>query len=313
MRLTMTLNVMRHSHPLAVWALSLLFAAGSAASADQSETVVVAERPRLALYAEDVTIDGVARPDLARALTDSLSAGLLKRGQVRVFSLESAAGRDATGMLASPIASTAERVNRLLDEGLDYVMTYNVLGIGNQHLMSVKKMRARTHEVLEAHQFTSVGHETGLFKLIPTVLERVDPRPSSRSVFPRTQSPATLAPAPMSQFVVVPIPEAYDPWKENVPPVYDLSSVRKALVYRQLGTVNYIDNNWKFCIIRPADGTQFEENDPLHILWDEGDVYAALRVCAIDRGAVVADMGHTPDHHPLFQGDKVFGWAPPLQ
>ncbi|MEQ1751303.1 MAG: hypothetical protein ABL974_17905 [Prosthecobacter sp.] len=304
---------MRYSSSIVVCAALLLFAAGSSASADQSETVASAERPRLALYAEDVTMDGQPRPDLARALTDSLSAGLLKRGQVRVFSLESAAGRDATGMIASPAASTAARVNRLLDDGLDYVMTFNVLGIGSECLLSVKKMRARTHEVMEAHQFTSYGHEAGLFKIIGTVLERVDPRPAGKPIFPRTQSPAALAPAPMSEFVAVPKAAAYDPWRENVPPVHDLTHVRKALVYRELGTVKYINPTWKFCVIRPAEGTQFEENDPLHILWDEGDVYAALRVCAIERGGVVADMGKTPDHHPLFQGDKVFGWAPPLR
>jgi hypothetical protein len=308
------LNDMRFRTTLAAWAFSFNIAVSASSYADQPEVVATAERPRLALYAEDVTIDGHPRPDLARALADSLSTSLLKRGQVRVFSLESAAGRDATGMLASPAASTEARVNRLLDEGLDYVMTFNVLGLGNECLMSVKKMRARTHEVVEAHQFTSYGKEAGLFKLISTIVERVDPRPVGREkIFPRTQSPAALAPAPMSQFVVVPKPEAYDPWKQNVPPVYDLTSVRKALVYRQLGTVNYIDNTWKFCIIRPVDGTKFEEQDPLHILWDEGDVYAALRVCAIERGGVVADMGKTPDHHPLFRGDKVFGWAPPLR
>jgi hypothetical protein len=41
-------------------------------------------------------------------------------------------------------------------------------------------------------------------------------------------------------------------------------------------------------------------------------VYAHLRVSAVERGGVVLDMGHTPDHHPIFRGDKVYGWAPPL-
>jgi hypothetical protein len=103
------------------------------------------------LYAEDVTIDGLPRPDLARALSDSLRTGRLKYGQVLVFSLDSAAGRDATGMLVSPASSTAHQVNNLLDDGLDYVRTFHVLGIS-----------ARTDEVIEAHQFTSVGRETGL-------------------------------------------------------------------------------------------------------------------------------------------------------
>ena len=76
--------------------------------------------------------------------------------------------------------------------------------------------------------------------------------------------------------------------------------------------MNYINNTWKFLIIDPVRGTRFSEQDPMHILWDEGDVYAHLRVSAVEQGGVVLDMGHTPDHHPVFKGDKVFGWAPPL-
>jgi hypothetical protein len=86
--------------------------------------------------------------------------------------------------------------------------------------------------------------------------------------------------------------------------------VPKALVYRHLGTVNYINPTWKFCIIDPVRGYRFHEQDPMHILWDEGDVYAHLRVSAVERGGVVLDMGRTPDHHPIFKGDKVYGWAP---
>ena len=303
---------MRRNHLLALSALSLFPSA--AAFADQAETVVLAERPKLALYAEDVTIDGQPRPDLARALSDSMSAGLLKRGQVRVFSLEGASGMNTSGMLASHASSTATRLNQLMEDGLDYLITFNVIGMNSECVMSVKKMRAKTHEVVDAHQFTSVGRETGLIKLMAAVIEKVDPTPYGKSkVFPRSQSPASLMPSPPTRLVFAQEPAAYDPWKQNVPPVYDLSSVRKALVYRQLGTVNYINNSWKFCIIRPTPGTHLTENDPLHILWDEGDVYAALRVCAVERGGVVADMGHTPNHHPLFSGDKVFGWAPPLR
>jgi len=303
---------MRRTFPLAA-ALALLCAVTAVVSAAEQETVILAERPKLALYAEDVTIDGTPRPDLARALSDTLSAGLLKRGQVRVFSLESAAGRDATGMLASPASSSATRVNRLLDRDLDYLLTFNVLGVGTEYLLTVKKMRAQTHEVVEAHQFTTVGRESGLFRLMGTVLERVDPRPLHlRHTFPRTQSPATLAHSPRAVLVTVPRESvAYDPWKENVKPEYDLTNVPKALVYRHLGNVNYINNTWKFVIIRPVSGVHLQDNDALHVLWDEGDVYAALRVCAVERGGIVADMGRTPDHHPLFAGDKVFGWAPP--
>lgn len=311
--------------------LGAMFAWLSVSSVVSGDDAIVslAERPRLALYAEDVTIDGQPRPELARALTDSLSTALLRRGQVRLFSLESAATRDATGVLASASPDvSAQRLNRLIDDGLDYILTFNVVGIGGHHLMSVKKMRARTHEVVEASQYNCVGRETGLFKLVAQVLESVDPLPSGRrGVFPRSQSPAQyqIAPQPVSPPIVIakalpagrpviaPAAPEYDPWKQNLAQPYDLSRVPKALIYRHLGTVNYINSTWKFCIIDPVRGSRFNEQDPMHILWDEGDVYANLHVSAVERGGVVLDMGHTPDHHPIFKGDKVYGWAPPLQ
>jgi hypothetical protein len=51
-----------------------------------------------------------------------------------------------------------------------------------------------------------------------------------------------------------------------VPPIDDLCRMRKALVYRQMGTVNDINHLWKFCIIRPTKDTALTENDNLHIL-----------------------------------------------
>lgn len=296
--------------------------------ADAAETVAAAERPRVALYAEEVTVDGKPRPDLARALADNLGTALLRRGQVRLFSLESAATQDATGMLASANpAASALRLNRLIDQGLDYVVTFSLIGINGHHVMTVKKLRARTHEVLESRQFTCIGRETGAMKLTAQILEAVDPVPHGRSrIFPRSQSPAEYmaSPQPVSPPIVIAraLPPgrpvvgsehaSYDPWKQNLAQPYDLSRVPKALVYRHLGTINHVDTTWRFCIIDPVRGTVFHDRDPMHILWEEGDVYASLRVCAVERSGVVLDLGHTPGHHPVFKGDKVYGWAPPL-
>jgi hypothetical protein len=47
--------------------------------------------------------------------------------------------------------------------------------------MTVKKLRAKTHEVLESRQLTTVGHETGPMRLTAQILEIVDPTPYGRS------------------------------------------------------------------------------------------------------------------------------------
>lgn len=308
--------------------LGILAAWVMPAGADSTETVTRADRPRLALYAEEFTIDGKARPDLARAVTESLTTALLRRGQVRLFNLESAALQDAAGTLAaaSPMTAAA-RLDRMMSGGLDYVVTYSVIGIRHRQVLSLKKMRASTHEIVLSRQFTHTGEPTGVLTLLSGVMDELDPLASGRrGVFPRSQSPAMYLPdprpptppvvvaraLPAGRSVVMDHEPAYDPWTQNLHPPYDLARVPKALVYRHLGTVHHIDNTWKFCIINPVGGTRYVEQDPMHILWEEGDVYAPLRVSAVERGAVVLDMGRTPDHHPIFVDDKVYGWAPPL-
>ncbi|MCA1963008.1 MAG: hypothetical protein LDL31_03565 [Prosthecobacter sp.] len=301
----------------------------SSCLAGGAETVAQADRPRLALYAEEFTLDGKARPDLARAVTEALTRAFLQRGQVRLFNLESAALQDAAGTLAATSAVTAaRRVDHLMTRGLDYVLTYSVVGIRQRHVLTVKKMRASTHEILLSRQFTHVGEPTGVLTLMARVLDEFDPVTTGRpGVFPRSQSPAMYLPEPTPPSppivvaralpaghpVIMDHEPAYDPWAQNLHPPYDLSRVPKALVYRHLGTVHHIDYQWKFCIINPVGGTRFQEQDPMHILWEEGDVYAPLRVSSVERGGVVLDMGRTPDHHPIFIGDKVYGWAPPLR
>ena len=67
-------------------ALSCAFWVGKT-RAEGDWSVKSAQKPKVAIYAEDVTVDGERRPDLGRALADSLSTNLLRRGQMRVFNL----------------------------------------------------------------------------------------------------------------------------------------------------------------------------------------------------------------------------------
>jgi hypothetical protein len=92
----------------------------------------------------------------------------------------------------------------------------------------------------------------------------------------------------------------------------DLANVPKALTYQEVGSIAHINDFWKFAIVRPNNGVLLKENDPLHVLYDEGDVYANLRVGNVERAGAVADYGGlTPAYKPLYRGDKVYGWATP--
>ena len=288
-----------------------------------SETVVMAERPKLAIYSEDVTVDGVSRPEIGRAVADSLAANLLKRGQVRVFNLESAAAASQSGMLTSRSPSSASPMNRLLDRDLDYLVTFSVLSNTSSHLVTVKKMRAQSHEIVEAHQFTAFGGIEQIFGMMPSITEKLDPMPYvRRTSFPITQSPSELRPE-LVQVQRPAIPVRHEPRRlhpvvveasrdEPVISASDLRNVPKALVYRRIGSIQLINPIWKFCIIRPEGKIRVGNDHPLHVLYEDGrgDVYGDLRVSALDGGRIVADFSQTPPHHPLFNGDEVYGWAP---
>lgn len=287
-------------------------------------SVKSAEKPKVAIYAEDVTVDGDRRPDLGRALADSLSTNLLRRGQMRVFNLTTEETATGTQTLRSPSeAGVNHQGPTALDKDVDYLLTFNLFSNANEHRLTVKKTRVATSELIDSYQFFAHGRMSDVFSLVGKVADRVDPLPV-RHVFPRTQSPAAILAArpdpfpPQRSFwagdYANPASPAYDPWRANLAAEYDLAKVPKALVYRELGSIEHIDNTWKFTIVSPVKGVELRANDPLHVLYDEGDVYANLRVGTVEREGAVADFGgRTPEHHPLFKGDKVFGWHTPPQ
>ncbi len=271
----------------------------------------------MAIYAEDVTVDGLSKPEIGRAVVDSLATHLLKRGQVRVFNLESAMTASQAGMLASRASSSA--VQRLMDRDLDYIVTFSVFSTASQHLVTVKKMRAQSHEILEAHQFSAFGGVEQMFRMMPNIVDRLDSLPR-RTAFPISQSPSEFRPqvvemrrralpAPPQRLGSVVVEASRSP----LPTAAELSRVPKALVYQKIGSIQLINPTWKFCIIRPEGAIRVGERHPLHVLYDDGrgDVYGDLRVSALDGGRIVADFSKTPKHHPLFNGDEVYGWAPP--
>lgn len=289
--------------------------------ADVDMNVKVAEKPKVAIYAEDVTVDGSRRPDLGRALADSLSTRLLRRGQMRVFNLSTEETERGTQTL---VLSKDDKTGApVLDKDIDYLLSFNLFSNASEHRLTIKKTRVSTSELLDSHQFFTYGRVSDVFALVNKIVERVDPMPV-RHAFPATQSPAAIRaaqpdPLPSQGFwagdYANPGSPAYDPWRASMTAQYDLKNVPKALVYQELGSIQHIDTTWRFTVVKPVKGVQLSPRDPLHVLYDEGDVYANLRVGTVEKAGVIADYGGmTPEHHKLFNGDKVFGWyAPPQQ
>ncbi len=306
-----------------LWAYALAAATSICASPSQAPAAgttanELSLRPRVAFVPAEVTIDGAPRPDIARAMTDSFTAASLKRGNYRVFNMDTQAtakgGRNgkARKNLGSLGAGVTGAVSGPKPADLDFLFTFNLVGDEGHYALTMKKLRAETNEVLEAHEFSTNGRLDRVFSMVPQALERVDARHLPPS-FPVTQSPAYLhPPEPVAAYAATsPRPAAVPlEWKN-----FDFSKVPKALVYRQVGSIMATNTPWRFCIINPVGSPNvIHPHEDLQVLWDNStNVYAKLRVSSFDSGKVIADFGRTPSYHRLFPGDSVFGWAPPVE
>ncbi|MDB6117657.1 MAG: hypothetical protein JWO08_1438 [Verrucomicrobiaceae bacterium] len=296
---------------VAVSTTSTPFSASAAGSTSE-----LSQRPRVAFVPAEITIDGVPRPDIARAMADSFSAASLRRGNYRVFNMEPQAigragkGRRSLGNLGS--GAVTGRISGPQPADLDFLFTFNLIGDGNRYSLTMKKLRAESNEVLEAHEFATAGRLDKVFTLVPQALERVDAR-RLPAAFPVSQSPTAIRESQPAYTYerAIPVSQPISPeWKN-----FDFSKVPKALVYRRVGSIMATNDPWRFCIINPADSrSSMDMNDDLHVLWDDSSaVYSRLHVSSMDSGKVIADFGRNPSYHKLFPGDSVFGWAPPVQ
>lgn len=287
------------------------------------ETIAPAEHPKVVVVPNDVTVDGKPRPDIAQALADSFAAGLLKTGDYRVFQAEVPAQK-VKGKKGDVVLGSSSGGNAKVPADVDMKFTFNLVGQDNEYRFTLKKIRASDSEVLEVHELETRGRLDKVFGLVPNVLMKMQAKVKQKPAFPRTQSPAQLsgiAVGPAQHVAASSAPAAsgnssYWTSAASLPAEYaniDFTKVPKALIYQHVGSVQFINEAWKFAIIRPQGDLKLKTSDPLHILYDEdGKIYADLKIANFDSGRVIADFGNrTPVHHKIFPGDEVFGWAPP--
>jgi hypothetical protein len=277
--------------------------------------------------AQTVTLDGQTRLDLAQAVADSLSATLIEGKQYRVFQWRPAPApskrkKDAfygTAADKLPLPGSTQPIS-------DFTYSFNLLGEEGTYRLTMKKEVTATAEVLHVEETRASGSLEVLFAMVPSTLRQLEAKTKPRTLaFPRSQSPAQAREVILPAIAVNRQPvEAISPGykaflesQDRVPSEYGmmkLKDVPKALTYQPMGAIQFINDAWKFCIIQPQAGHRFAVNQNLDVLYDEdGRPYGNLKVDALDSGKVVAGFGRTPGHHPLFRGDVVYGWAPPLK
>lgn len=297
----------------------------------QSASDAVDSRPRVCVVSHGATVDGQVRNDVAQAIGDSIGSYLIKERNCRVFQPVTSprpAKRKKSETYGAVMGNDVEAA--IVHEpapGSDFVYAFALLGEGSSHRFTLKKIDGGTAEVVGIEETTTHGGLDMLFTTIPIVMKQLEAKGRPQAVFPRTQSPAqireTIRPAvavqktPPMKAEESPGLREFAEMQNRAPAEYGgvlLGSIPKALTYQPLGAIQWINDTWKFCIIHPQPGHRFSVNQSLDVLYDEdGLPYGRLRVDALDSGKVVAGYGRTPTHHPLFRGDVVYGWAPPLK
>lgn len=316
-----------------LFVLFLIALSNSTAVARESRSQVPAgvdERIKVSVVPHGATVDGQIRNDISQAVGDSISAYLIKAGTYRVYDSMEAPRPPRRKKAASYAGANPESDQPLAQPapaaGSDFIFAHSLLGDAGSHRLTLKKIQADTAEVIAIEETSSTGGLESVLSSIPALMQRLDSKGRREVVFPQSQSPAqvreTIRPARPVQATPPghggsPGLREYSQAASRAPLEYGgvpLSSVPKALVYQRLGAIEWINETWKFCIIQPQSGHRFAMNQPLDVLYDEdGKPYGSLSVDALDSGKVVAGFGRTPSHHPLFRGDVVYGWAPPLR
>jgi hypothetical protein len=287
------------------------------------------EKLKASIIAHDVTLDGHPRPDLSRALTDAFTSALLKSGHYRVYSSEILANptpktkirhQDMSELM---LGNTANKLTITKTSPLDHIFTFNLLGEKSRYSLSVKKVDAKTQEVLQTQEITSTGSwENVCLKLKDTLLKLDERKSSTKSPFPWSLSPSEIRELRKSPPIAIqPTTTKKAPRNPGtaggVPMEYaeeNLAVVPKALVYRKVGTVVSTNQPWKFAIIQPENGQNLGVSDTVQVLWDHNQkTYSQLRVSNYDNGKVITDFGNNAAHHHLYQGDSVYGWTVPKQ
>lgn len=293
---------------------------------------VTDSRPKVCVIAHGATVDGQSRSDVAQAIGDSIGSYLMKQGGYRVFqpvaSARPAKRKKMEGYgsnMTANVAGQAQGVEPV--PGSDFVYTFSLFGEGESHRLTLKKVEGETAEVVGMEETTTHGGLDMMFTSIPIVMSQLESKGRGGREFPVTQSPAEIretirSAVPVqktspSEQMESPGLREFNEMQNRAPNEYggvSLSSIPKALTYQPLGAIQWINDTWKFCIIHPQPGHRFAVNQSLDVLYDEdGLPYGSLSVDALDSGKVVAGFGRTPSHHPLFRGDVVYGWAPPLK
>lgn len=281
-------------------------------------------KPKIAVLDATVSLDGVLRPDLGIAISDTIAARLLREDDFEI--LDSSTSGPVGQMplpgteparLAPPGPSVAVETGKAL--GADFVVVPTIIGQTGEFRVTMRKLRVEGGKVESILLETVRGNVKSLFTQLEYFAERLIPA--------KVTPPITYVKVWMSTPT---LPLA----KPAVPAAGDVSAAPKALPSAghltekpgraprmestapepvKVGRIDLIDHEWSFCEIASPPGVVLEARQQI-FAWSGGDLskLVPMTVSRVEGDRAIADLPRTSPHaDSLRSGDFVYCWSTP--
>ena len=278
--------------------------------------------PRIMLTAPMVTLNGVARSDLAQVLADALADRLLRQGGCVVLdSLFAVPGA------RSDEAPEAAGDSDALTDLPDFVLASSVVAEGSDYHVTLRKIRPGTGEVAGLARASQRGGLAAIDKAAGQALARLMPPPDVRPQITSIKAWMTPPPPPKPKPAPVPseiaaAPRAISPHDVGLLAKMEAVAQAKRDAFRfaalssdpkRVGSIAAVDARWSFAVVSCGRSHGLQPGDRL-MTWNGRDPANVVEftVTRTEGSRVVVDVPDTAAAR-LQSGDAVFTWSAPAE
>jgi hypothetical protein len=260
--------------------------------------------PKVAVLDTIFTLNGVPRPELGVAVTDTLSARVMQSSAFDVLDASSASlsalvgGKPFLGVSPSFAVESGKAI------GADLVVVPTVLGSATEYRITLKKLQVNTGKIENIITEICRPEMRSLLAAIETACDRLIPPPAQKQ-----RPPATYIRAWMDGANLPPLEGEKPAPKALKSPPKPAAPLPKDLV--KIGTLGVVNPEWAFTsVLCPPGTTGLKPKDRVTI-WAGAsrDRSVSLSVSRVEDGQIILDLPSDPATiAQLREGDEVFAW-----
>lgn len=264
---------------------------------------------RVAVVESAVALDGVARPELARAVADAFVSDFLKNGSVEVL--------DLGGRAVADMARAGESA-----PPCDVAFIPTVVGQHGDYHMTVRRVALPSGKIEQLYEDRATGSLPGLMEMTGRMARQLVPPPSPEP--PKSPPPPPVRAMRIRAWMSEPAPPVVKP-RPAVPPkpkprastpaprplrtmVFDGN---RQMEFESIGRLVSVNPEYSFCVIRPSNARRNLPAGTKIFIQVEGlprPTVSAV-VSRLERGQIIADY-ETIGNPTLRPGALVYQWVP---